>query len=355
MASTVVLGVRVLARQAARFPAGDRNCFFGRCRRTSQMSTAAQSQMATSSLLRRIAFAGASRARVLSAPRAVGANVSFALFGAAPRTFAAASARSMASVSRASAFRSVAAMAMSDESSSGSSAASPETTLFVGNLPWSVTDQSLKDVFGSFNPTNCKVVTDKETGRSKGIAFVNFNSENDAMMARDAINGKARRCQTLSALAAGSGRHRRAPWLTASAPPLAASQEVDGRNIRVEPRTTPDKSAPRAPREPRAPRPPVRKSPHPPSWANHVATCQALSGEELTLAVYRSALAGTTSASSTLATSPGLWTTSTSRTSSRSSAQWSPPRRALAPRCVVTLLFTTRRAALSSVLAWAWG
>lgn len=163
------------------------------------MSTAVQNQMAARSLIR-FAAAGASRARAaLAVPsRAVSGNVSLALFAAAPRSFAAASARSMTSVSRVSAFRSLAAMATSDESASASSAASPEATLFVGNLPWSVDDASLRSVFSEFNPTNCKVVTDRESGRSKGIAFVNFGSEGDAVKAREALNGKARHRDTFA-------------------------------------------------------------------------------------------------------------------------------------------------------------
>ena len=45
--------------------------------------------------------------------------------------------------------------------------------LFVGNLPWSVTDQDLEDMFTPFGSVDsAKVITDRETGRSRGFGFV---------------------------------------------------------------------------------------------------------------------------------------------------------------------------------------
>ncbi|MCA9604201.1 MAG: RNA-binding protein, partial [Myxococcales bacterium] len=45
--------------------------------------------------------------------------------------------------------------------------------LFVGGLAWATTDQSLYDAFTSFGEvTDAKVVTDRETGRSRGFGFV---------------------------------------------------------------------------------------------------------------------------------------------------------------------------------------
>jgi hypothetical protein len=145
--------------------------------------------MAASSFIRRIAAAGSSvaRSRVLSARPAINVGFSALYATAFQRPLAAASARGMAGASRMTAFRSLAAQATSDEPAS---AASTETTLFVGNLSWTVDDSVLQDVFASHNPVSCKVIVDRETGRSKGIAFVNFGSEEDATKARDALNGK---------------------------------------------------------------------------------------------------------------------------------------------------------------------
>lgn len=46
-------------------------------------------------------------------------------------------------------------------------------TLYVGNLPWSTTDTSLADAFRTHgNVVSSRIITDKETGRSRGFGFV---------------------------------------------------------------------------------------------------------------------------------------------------------------------------------------
>lgn len=63
--------------------------------------------------------------------------------------------------------------------------------LYVGNLPWSVTDQALTTIFAGHGPVDrAKVVTDRETGRSRGFAFVTMNDDNAARAAITALNGK---------------------------------------------------------------------------------------------------------------------------------------------------------------------
>lgn len=53
--------------------------------------------------------------------------------------------------------------------------------LYVGNLPWSVNDQSLKEMFAQFGEiTEAVIISDKYTGRSKGFGFVTFANEADA-------------------------------------------------------------------------------------------------------------------------------------------------------------------------------
>ncbi len=50
--------------------------------------------------------------------------------------------------------------------------------LFVGNLPWSVTDQGLEEMFTAFGSVDsAKVITDRETGRSRGFGFVEMADE----------------------------------------------------------------------------------------------------------------------------------------------------------------------------------
>ena len=58
--------------------------------------------------------------------------------------------------------------------------------LYVGNLPWRATEAELKEVFGSFGKVlSVSIVTDRDTGRSRGFGFVEMD---DADMAK-ALNG----------------------------------------------------------------------------------------------------------------------------------------------------------------------
>jgi len=46
-------------------------------------------------------------------------------------------------------------------------------TLYVGNLPWAVTDDQLQNVFSPYAEViTARVITDRETGRSRGFGFV---------------------------------------------------------------------------------------------------------------------------------------------------------------------------------------
>lgn len=62
--------------------------------------------------------------------------------------------------------------------------------LFVGSLPWSVNDAELKTLFEPYGKVaSAKVVTDKQTRRSKGFGFVEFETEAEASAAINALNG----------------------------------------------------------------------------------------------------------------------------------------------------------------------
>lgn len=62
--------------------------------------------------------------------------------------------------------------------------------LFIGNLPWSATEEELRGLFGEHGEVvDCKLITDRATGRSKGIAFVEFAEESQAEAAIQALNG----------------------------------------------------------------------------------------------------------------------------------------------------------------------
>ncbi|MGE5680390.1 MAG: RNA recognition motif domain-containing protein [Bacillota bacterium] len=64
------------------------------------------------------------------------------------------------------------------------------TKLFVGSLPWAVNDESLKSAFASYgNVVSAKVITDRQTGKSRGFGFVEMENEADANAAIKALNG----------------------------------------------------------------------------------------------------------------------------------------------------------------------
>ncbi|MGB4800111.1 MAG: RNA-binding protein [Candidatus Saccharimonadales bacterium] len=63
------------------------------------------------------------------------------------------------------------------------------TKLFVGSLPWAVDDQQLKDLFAEFGEvTYAKVIIDRDTNRSKGFGFVEFDDADAAKKAIDKLN-----------------------------------------------------------------------------------------------------------------------------------------------------------------------
>ncbi len=63
--------------------------------------------------------------------------------------------------------------------------------LYVGNLPFSCTDNELSQAFNQYGVvTSARVVTDRETGSSKGFGFVEMEQEGDALKAVESLNGK---------------------------------------------------------------------------------------------------------------------------------------------------------------------
>ncbi|MFW5845412.1 MAG: RNA recognition motif domain-containing protein [Planctomycetota bacterium] len=63
--------------------------------------------------------------------------------------------------------------------------------IYVGNLPYSITDSELQDMFQEFgNVTSAKVIVDRETDRSKGFGFVELDDANGAAAAIEALDGR---------------------------------------------------------------------------------------------------------------------------------------------------------------------
>jgi RNA recognition motif-containing protein len=62
--------------------------------------------------------------------------------------------------------------------------------LYVGNLSFNTTDDSLRSAFAGFGEvTDAKVITDRETGRSRGFGFVTMASADQAKKAIEGMNG----------------------------------------------------------------------------------------------------------------------------------------------------------------------
>jgi len=63
--------------------------------------------------------------------------------------------------------------------------------LYVGNLAFQTTSQDLQDLFAQAGTVeSASVITDRDTGQSKGFAFVEMSSEEEAASAIDQFNGK---------------------------------------------------------------------------------------------------------------------------------------------------------------------
>lgn len=66
------------------------------------------------------------------------------------------------------------------------------TRIFVGNLPFTVDEQRLRAMFeeGGREVTEVKIITDRDTGRPRGFAFVDMANDSDAKAAITALNGR---------------------------------------------------------------------------------------------------------------------------------------------------------------------
>ena len=63
--------------------------------------------------------------------------------------------------------------------------------LFIGSLAYATTDDSLKAFFEQVGVVaSARVITDRESGRSKGFGFVEFENEDDNQKAIDQLNGQ---------------------------------------------------------------------------------------------------------------------------------------------------------------------
>lgn len=63
--------------------------------------------------------------------------------------------------------------------------------LYVGNLPFNVTEEDLTEKLSQFGTVeSVKIISDRDTGRSKGFGFVEMGSDSEAHAAIDGLNGR---------------------------------------------------------------------------------------------------------------------------------------------------------------------
>jgi RNA recognition motif-containing protein len=62
--------------------------------------------------------------------------------------------------------------------------------LYVGNLPFTASEEELRELFEQHGSTaSVRVITDRETGRSRGFGFVEFDDDGNAEKALAALDG----------------------------------------------------------------------------------------------------------------------------------------------------------------------
>lgn len=74
-----------------------------------------------------------------------------------------------------------------------------QQNLFIGSLAYATTDDGLQEFFAQIGPVaSARVITDRDSGRSKGFGFVQFENETDNQKAVDQLDGKELDGRTIS-------------------------------------------------------------------------------------------------------------------------------------------------------------
>ena len=83
--------------------------------------------------------------------------------------------------------------------------------LYVGNLPWKATEQELHDLFSQYGQVNSvKIISDRETGRSRGFGFVEMEDGGDEAM--QTLNGAEFGGRNIRVNEARPRQERRQSW-----------------------------------------------------------------------------------------------------------------------------------------------
>jgi RNA recognition motif-containing protein len=71
--------------------------------------------------------------------------------------------------------------------------------IYVGNLPYQADEQSLQTAFAEYGAvSNVSIIRDRETGNSRGFAFVEMDNDDEADAAIEGLNGQAFEGRTLT-------------------------------------------------------------------------------------------------------------------------------------------------------------
>lgn len=62
--------------------------------------------------------------------------------------------------------------------------------LYIGNIAWGTTEETLSSFFQDFEPSSVRIITDRDTGRSRGFGFVEIDDDDRAREAIEALNGQ---------------------------------------------------------------------------------------------------------------------------------------------------------------------
>lgn len=113
-----------------------------------------------------------------------------------------------------------------------------QNRLFVGNLPYSITEDQLRDYFAQAGVVvSVKIITDKYSGRSKGFGFVEMETEADATKAKEMLDGKDYEGRALAVKDAKPPREDGAPAPAATEPqdvPAEAPVEAEAEEVKEE-------------------------------------------------------------------------------------------------------------------------
>jgi RNA recognition motif-containing protein len=86
--------------------------------------------------------------------------------------------------------------------------------IFVGNLAWSTTEEELAHLFHPYGQlASVRILTDRETGRSRGFGFVEMPDRTEAQAAMDGLNGTLLGGRTLTISEARQREDRGRPHL----------------------------------------------------------------------------------------------------------------------------------------------